>query len=492
MLLLRITFLVLALPGIMFAQGVMFGIDWDNPGTDVDLEQKILFFKQNGIEIIQVEGIQNRSTIERLTEEGFDLWLSSGIKFPRRFDFENSFDDLQTNITDPLHYYRNNRISFQRFSILENPQLFPGFEEKMERLISDVRSVYKGSLDVIVHQSYRGGPELNVPVSWSLTELDFASPLVRELEIIHLNRSALIPNPSWKLREILSEIPSDTLFVFLTDKDFIYLSNKDPHFLEVVNSFTSNRRAVIALPRVIPNPNENTAVSIALVVSIFIFLALFLTNAGYQRSIYRYLFNHNFFLNDVFMKRVRFGPDVFFSWLLTLIFGGLLFHLMFKVIFVGVNLDFMLHYVPYLVPLIKSGFWGGYFTGVFVIFGLQLLTIIWLVASSAGLVNITQVFQLFFIPQQIIVACSILATIIFINGGGSFWILFFGLIAVLSVPLSLTIISANISGYINNGKTRLLLLGPVLFNLGLTVLGGWLFINTPFGDSLQMLLQFIH
>lgn len=484
----RILFLFILLPGIINSQGIKIGIDWVIPSSSASFSEQISLFEEAGVSIIQIEGIIPLNQVQKLQNSSFQIWLSSGVKFTRKFDFRN-IQALENAVTDPLYYYRTNDLKIYRYTLIEQPQIFPGIGDSLTILINAVQNIYDGQLDILTHSDFNLQHDSNIRITNISREL----PAKDELNFdsyLYFNSSALKGRPSTILRELWSDPDFQNHIFLFSSEDFFHFANSDEDFIRLVTEFSKDVNAVVALQLTEEDARRGTTTeAILLLLALMIFMTIFLSNAGYHRSITRFTTTHNFYVNDVMMRRVRAGGDVLFAWIMTFLFGGILFHVTVNATSdLGTSQMLSIHY-PFLYAVVSSGTIPQLILSSVVIIVLQLITFIWICLATRLKFQPSQILQLYLIPQQIIVLLTIIALLIFLNNGSAAFLVIFTILGLSMIFLSFHIIAFDLVKYIQKYKLLFLVTGPILYTIILLIILIWLYHSTPLIDTIKLYMQ---
>jgi hypothetical protein len=484
----RILFFLILLPGIIYSQGIKIGIDWDTPNNAVSFTEQLNIFKESGISIIQIEGILPQNQIQSLKQSNIEIWVSSGLKFTRRFDFINT-NQLLNTVTDPIYYYQSNNLELLRYTLIEQPQIFPGINDSMRTLVQAVRSIYSGPLDILTHTQIELDQLLNVEIINTTRDI-LSIDTSLDTPYIYFSAAALKDKPSVILRELWSNPEFQNLTYLFHSEDFFDFIRIDDDFLKLVSEYTLDVNAVVALQ--IPEIDVRrgtTTEAILLLIGLIIFVSIYLSNAGYQRSVTRFTTTHNFYVNDVMMRRIRAGGDVLFAWIMTFLFGGILFHVtMNATANIGTSQMLNTHY-PFIYAIVSSGTIPQLILSSVFIILIQLVTFIWITLATKLRFQPSQILQLYLIPQQIIIIFTLVALLIFLNNGSAVYLVIFTILGFSMIFLSFHIISFDLIKYSQKNKLFFLLTGPVLYTIVLIILFSWLYQSTPFIDTILLYLQ---
>lgn len=486
-------FYFLVIPTLMFAQGgVQFGVDWEVPGSINEQKQQLDTFASLGIRIIQIEGIVDSETLGLINDTGFELWVSSGVKFYRPSDFPEQ-NQLTDKLTDPLFYYRNNEIAISRYTLFEHPLASSTFIEMLDEVIPIVRQLFAGPTDVLIAPGIR--QEISPLINIGLTKDNFVQYHIGEvpddrIAYIHILDNAFNVNAARQFRDILLD-KNTSRHVWIFDSHTLINLEPTSDFVRILKAFSTNSTAVVALGPELAEEDTMVIITIVILILVTLFAAIFTTNAGYQRSFTRYFLTHNFYVNDVMLKRTRFTGAVPLSWALSVFFGMLLTWITFDTVFNDNTTEMIMFHYPAFGNILNNGVLSVLLFSALSLIAVQFITFAWVATSTIGKSTFSQIAQIILIPQQLIVPLSIIASLVYLNTYSPIFMLVsyasFVVIVLISVPLT----SVDILRH-SQGKNRLnWLFGPVLFTTLLVILITYVVEYTAIPDTIRLLLSLV-
>lgn len=486
----RLLFFLVLLPGAIHSQGIKIGIDWEIPGSTSNYTDQLKVFGDAGISIIQIEGLITPDQIQELKRQPFEIWLSSGLKFTRRHDFKE-LNTLVNTVTDPVYYYRSHNLEIHRYTLIEQPQIFPGIGDSITTLVRAVQNIYDGKLDLLTHTPFEIANIIGVDVTRTMRHISNLNESQTD-SYVYLTAAALNDKPSAVLRKIWSNSDfQNNIYLFNSD-DFFHLIDHDADFLDLVSSFSRDANTVVALQMPQESPTSGTtSEAILLLIGLMIFITIFLSNAGYHRSLTRFTTTHNFYVNDVMMRRIRAGGDVLFAWIMTFLFGGILFHATMNATSGNVTSQMLEFHYPFLYAIVSAGTIPQLILSSILIIVIQLITFLWIFLSTKLKFQPSQILQLYLIPQQSIVLFTLCALLIFLNNGSPFYLVFFTILGFSMIFLSFPIISFDLVKYLQKNRFIFILFGPILYTLTVIFIFSWLYQSTPFIDTIKLYLQIV-
>jgi hypothetical protein len=487
-----LVFIVFIIPAQVFSQGVQFGVDWKIPESTAEQQSELNHFFNSGIRIVQIEGVVDESTIQLIQENGLEIWVSSGVKYLRPSDYSDR-QNLMDKLTDPLFYYRNNGIKIARYTLFEHPLQTSEFVAELPSFLSNVNGIYSGTVDMLystaIENTTTNGLSLGITIS-SFDTVFVNSINFEEIGYLKVLNSSFTPNSARKLREVLLRDDfNNKLWLFETD--ILTTLESNPELEKVIKGFSDRKNAVVALGPEIAEEDSLVVITIAILILITLFIAIFTTNASYQRSIIRYLMTHNFFINDVMMKRTRLTGAIPLAWILSLLFGLLLTWITIDSVFNDVTIDMLAFHHPQFGSVLASGITSTILMIAFGLFLAQVVSLLWVIDSTFNKASIAQITQILLIPHQLVIPITIVASLFYLNSNSPLILItalgFFVIILLLSIPLTCIDILSQ-----SQGKKGInWIVGPVLFIITLIATVVYTLNYTTIPDTINLILALI-
>lgn len=488
--LVRVLFLILLLPATICGQGVTFGVDWNPPASITESTKALDLYSEIGISAIQIEGILSRQLIDSVKSRGFELWVSSGVKYPRRFDFNNHFDSLTTAVTDPLYYYRGNNIPVARYTVFENPQNFDAFGSVWEQFESEILRLHPGIFDMrlsaALYQNFFENSHHSVTIQ--------SFPDAQKLHVsgipLFFESPSLDFNTSRKLRELVSSHENGKLTLFFPSEYLDVLMESDRNLADVIKAYSIDKKNVIALPAAVEPTDSDSVLIFVLLVAWTLLIITVSSSGSYYRCVYRYFFTHNFFVDDILNRRTKAGGEILLGFILAVIFGVLMFYAYLEVIMTGSVVELLHHHVPSIAHLLTGSPFLKVITLVTAILFLQLLGLLLILPSTIGNIRFSQILQIYFVPQQLLIPVATLFLLLLLNGLLSyFWLTalpIFGII-ILITPALFTML--DVAGLSAKSKARFWITGPILYIILLAAGIMWVRLLSPVYDTFALINQ---
>lgn len=486
-----LTLILLILPFQGYSQGgIQFGVDWVIPEEVSVQREQLRTFKNLGLTIIQVEGIVDQATVELIQDSGFNLWVSTGVKFYRPSDFPNE-QQLVDNLTDPLYYYRNLGVDIQRYTLFEHPLNSDGFSNQIDNHILVVKQLFDGPIDVLTVPSlsskFISKVQVGITKDAFSTEA-FAAILDDNTGYVYVLASAFSVNAARQFRDLLLNDSSDGIVWIFDSKSLIDLDSSSD-FAKVLKAFAANEKAVIALGPEVAEEDSLVFITIVILILVTLFSAIFATNASYQRSIIRYLLTHNFYINDVMQKRTRFTGAVPLSWGLSVFFAMLLTWITIDRVFNDVTTEMMLVHYPVFGAILNDGVISVLLFAAFSLISIQLISFIWVASSTFGKSNFSQITQIILIPHQLIIPLTIVASLTYLNTDSPVVMMIFYSIYLLIVLISTPLTCIDILRHSQGKKGINWITGPILYTILVISLIVYVVKYTAIPDTLSLILE---
>ncbi len=475
----------------LVAQGITFGIDWTPPTSQQDINKELDIYKNTGFSIIQIEGIQDDAIIDAIKERGFQLWVSSGVKFVRNYDLKKSTESIATRITDPLYYYRSKGIHIDRYTAFENPQFSDEFFTLWSEIGVQIPRIYSGLVDIKLSASVDlsennlSNLALNV-LEWPLSSnrLSFNPPLF-------LSEPILNENSARTLRLIINDVAHLTAPLIISSNYFATLVEKDPNIITVIRTYSQDSKNIVALPSNDQSSKSSSNLVFALLLAWTILFIIIKSSGSYFRSVSRYFLTHNFYIDDVMMRRTKLGAETALSIFISIVFATLILSAYKVIALNGIIEDIISFHYPISWELFTTNSAIAFLTIVGGIVCIQLIGLIWLFISTFGTVRFSHILQIYFIPQQlIVVATTIFILFHFNNFLSPFWLNTLPIACFLIVVLSPIFASFDIDEYIGSGRIRFWIFGPTLYLTTLLAITYWLYRGTAIFDTIALFRQY--
>lgn len=487
----RILLFVLILPMHLVAQVITFGIDWTPPVSRQDINTDLDFYKSAGISIIQIEGIQDDVIINAITERGFQLWVSSGIKFVRKYDLKRSSETIATNITDPLYYYRSKGIHIDRYTAFENPQFSDDLFAFWSVVNDQIPRIYDGIVDIKLSTSVDLS-DLNIShVSFSVLRWPVETGRLAANSPLFLSEPILDDNSARRLRVIINDVAQLATPLIMSSHYFGTLVKNDPKILTIIRSYSQNSENIVALPSSNQSSKSSSNLVFALLLVWTILFIIIKSSGSYFRSVTRYYLTHNFYIDDVMMRRTKLGAETALSIFISIVFATLVLTGYKAIAVTGIIEDIISFHYPTSWELFST---NSVIAFLFIVGGIvciQLIGIIWLFSSTFGTVRFSHILQIYFIPQQLVVVAATIYILLHFNDFLSpFWLNALPITCFLLLVLSPIFASFDIAEYIGSGRIRFWIFGPALYLTALLAITYWLYRGTAIFDTIALFRQY--
>lgn len=436
------------------------------------------------------DGIPGSTQARELGELNKPLWVSSGLQFIRSYDVRQSADSLSTAITDPLVFYRRLGLPIHTYILAAHPQT----SDVVTQFLTDV---YSG---MTFHNETRPAlittPKAAERFSDLNTELIFAIDEMRDLDIVpegstvYILPPTLDNQPAHNLRELLQTALHHNLILILPASYVLTLQDNDSRIIPLLNEFTTRSQPVFALAEPDSQRHYVQLTIIALVICWLIFGMFYFGNGHYHRGLKRYLFTHNFYVNDVMNRRLKIENDLIIALFVIGLFFGLFLMILAQAMDTALLSRVFSAYTPAIYPYITNEFivFGAGFTLGIVWF---LFGVIWLFAAGGGAVSPGQIMMLYVYPLHVTVPAATLIAVLQLNQiHGSIHLIITGL-TVAIIIISMIIAATDIAPYLQRKRRKFMLLGPTLYALTLGGVLLYLIIRTPFIDTLHLIVQLL-
>lgn len=482
--------LIIIAPLFVNAQGIKIGVDWEIPDDRQIAVEELRKFERLGVKIIQIEGIVEKSIIDEIKSRGFELWVSSGLKFTRRGDKteQHAFEDT---LTDPLYYYRSMSVTFPRYTLLEHPQIYDEFPDRLDAVLEVVMNLFQGDVDILTHSFFPVPRLSSLQLGIVLHQRDEIDNIPTNPAYVYLSQNFFGSHPEHQLRDLWQNDQLSRYTFMLSSATIFNILDANQHVETVISSFSRDKKSVVALPPLRLEESNNAVITILILIFTTLFIAIFATNANYQRSILRFMTTHNFYVNDVMMKRTRFTGAVPLSWLLIIVFGSLMMWLTSSSTLNASSLEMLRLHHPIVMDLTRNSIAGFALLFVAIIVTIQVISIIWIQITCWNRVSTSQILQLYLVPQQLIIPLVIFASLIYLNSDRADVILVLSLLTIAIVLISMPLVAMDIILNSSGKKTAPILIAPFLYSIGVIGAVYWIWAESVIGDTLRLIIQLI-
>jgi hypothetical protein len=475
-----------------YSQTVSIGVHIDQAidfNSDVTKEA-VVWLQSIGVEIIQIDGIQSIARVSDLSEKGFRLWIGSGIAFLRSSDVEANPERLTLGLLDPLRFYTSNRIPFERYIVTSHPSRA---DTVQSILSSTMRSVSAFNLDLNpgITLTPKEVTKFGIETSQILFAINDAQKVASlpNSSTIYILPGSLGIAPLRALRDIL-ELASRENHTLIFPLSYLSIMQLQwPESQAMISMYSSDPAAAYPLDRPTDSSYTTNIPALLFIIGSVFFLILLANNGSYLRAISRYLFTHNFYVNDVLYRRIKSGSEIPISFLVTGVFSGLLMHVVADALSNELVHQMLAYHAPLFSRFLDTGSPIPFLSGFIVFAGLQLLMAGWLFVSLAGQVSPGQILQLIQPPAHFILPVSSIITIFHLNGLFSYSHIMAGILSCFFIFIIFFIVSIDIYMNLQNNRGLFLLAGPILFGAILSISIWYLLTATPLIENINLIVQ---
>lgn len=481
MLIARLLLFILFAPGVLQAQVLRIGIYIDQQ-TAIESIPASFFL---------IDGILEPQMVASLMISGKPVWVASELNFTRSFDLRHHPDSISNSLLDPIIYYRRSGLAIETYIMGKHPQASSDIITFFEKSLPELQSLTTATPAVITTpKSAHTFAGLNLVEIVSIA--DYAD-LERSSDFLHL---FLLPefvqtDPANNLRFILDHAIDSNQTIIIPLSLLESVSDYDSQIWPLLREYITADTPVFAINQFSTKLSAHNEITGILLFVCWLFFGLFFfANGAYHRSLSRYFFTHNFFVNDVMNRRLKPESEVLVGLLVTSMFSGLFAVIMYE------QLDTWL--IGRLMDV--HGFWFfSYFQSYIAIFtvgALSMLTgitgiILWLTAAGAGKISINQSTQIVLYPMHVILPLASVLAIFQLNDVSGALPFLLGIVGFLTLLLCMPVCSLDVWGFMMQQQKRFTLAGPVLYTTMLLGILIWILFNTPAADTLLLIVYLL-
>ncbi|MCC5926096.1 MAG: hypothetical protein JJU41_05995 [Bacteroidetes bacterium] len=459
-------------------------------GTHIDARSGIAEAVDLPFHFFLIDGILPASDINTVKETGKPLWLSSGLQFIRGFDLKHHTDSLSTAITDPVVFYRRAGLSIHTYILAYHPL---ASEKTLDFLNtkhdeSPLAESSRGAIVTTPKASERLSPStfhhiLAIDELRDMESLPFAST-------VYIIPGMLDQSPALQLRSVLQQAIEQRHEIIIPFSYVQHLQRKDQRIFPLIAEFTTQDNPIFALSDVEETRPYVSITIMALLICWLVFGMFFFGNGHYHRALSRYVFTHNFYVNDVMNRRLKTENDVPISIFVISLFFGLFLMALTQALDTHLIFSSLYMHAPNLYAVMFNEFivFG---IGFAISISLILLGTIWLFVAAGGRVSPGQILQLYVYPLHIVVLAATLMAVLQLNQvHGSIHLLISGFTLII-LGASVIIAAADIAPYQQQIRKKFNIVGPVMYSLTIIAILTYLIVQTPLTDNLMLLVQLL-
>lgn len=355
------------------------GVVWDIPENRSAIEQQLSVFEDLGITHIEVEHPIQANALPILEASGFTFYVNASVPFLTKSELTDIKPSLLESYLSLASEYQN-YPSIGWMALLSDSQMYD--EEFATNFRSILGSVQENSgLSFYYLQGHQR-------ISFGDTEQSFGTSFVdTEFSIADLNAFDA------QFAETIATNSNQVLFV---NSEWLFQAIEDyPALRESMVTYSETGEWLF------PNPeaDQRSGISFHWIIVVLLvlwgLLAIQFRYLPYVRPmILRYFFAHRFYVDDIIQYRERnavAGISLIFSHAL---FGGIVFYILGNVLFSTNGLESLFHHLPFL-SLFGESYMSLFFTGSLIVFGLEILALLWLHLPAKNLQHISQTINLY-------------------------------------------------------------------------------------------------
>jgi len=461
------------------------GVRWHPvPANTGQALQQLQLFKQLGFSSIETDCLLPDTLIRTAERMQFGMYITLPVKYPTAHQLRTQDSLIIEQARKYFYHYRNNG-AIKAFGLWEDGQTNTGrFESRAWALYQKLSGLTDRPLYYITSfnrqdRLFDDYPMARLQVSDSINSDAklFSGYIYRPgpgtFNNLHTFRSALTQFASQ---------PDKTFFV--PAPWLIYQLNRHPELITDFRRYTSTADALFPVPgSAKPQPPSNW-----IVVFLVLVWGIAATHYSfvpiYRKSLTRYFFTHNFFVDDLMQWRTRTSLPGAVLFLTNTLLGAILCYDFAYVLLTHHGLQALLFHYPAL------GMFGQNRAIFFVLGGVafgiyQVICLAWLGLSNPAIKHLSQVLNLYTWPLQVNLIIVTLITTLMLSGTGT-WLIYLLTAAAVLLNLSAFFITAIDTAPYMDDKQAWFLLGAgfQLVLLGLAIVYTLQFTGLP--DVLQL------
>lgn len=425
----RATYFLLAVAFIIAGTGNAFprqsiGIIWENPGL-TEAEAQLDLFEEIGVQVIEIPSPVSTELLQILEERPFSIWIKTGHEFI-------TISELQTSRTQLLSDFIQKTDDLSSFLKVEAVSLLQNSEVRNENFMQ----VFNPLLDSLYASSNKEFYFIEGEQRYFFHRPNL--PFAKSFDFDGFNPQQLHQLNEWMTDDNSSE-------VILLSTDWIETAlDSYPELHRTFINYRSDNVWLLPLPEY-SEVDFSANVPVLILLILWLSLALLLKlNPVSRAMIMRYLLSHRFYADDIVNYRERSAAAGFTLLVQHIVFSGLTFWILSKIIFSETGVDAFFHHLPSFA-LAGRNYTSFFFIGMIISFLISFISLIWLHFSSKILKHFSQTINLYsgiFFLDFIIVTTMLT---LYLAGTGNALILMLGLLFLLCRIIAFYIVTIDVS-----------------------------------------------
>lgn len=474
-------FFLLIVPVMLQAQSVSVGVYID----------KQAHLDEIPVSFYVIDGIQDMQVLSSIKKAEKPIWVASGLSFTRSFDLLKNPDSLSNALRDPVIYYRRAGITIDTYIVGTHIQASSDLIAFLEASLDDI-SMLSGARSALL-TTVENASDFSALTATGIVSISQNTDLAltKAYSYVFLLPEFVEEEPAAKLRIALDHALTTGQGVIIPWSLLEHMSDSDPLIWPLIQEYMTAETPVFALNRSSTIQTATSGTIGILLLGCWLLLGLFFfANGAYHRSVSRYFFTHNFFINDVMSRRLKPESEILIGFLITSLFGGLFAICLFEQIDSWLVRELLDVHGFWLFDYLQNDAVVFAFGALSMITGISVI-ILWLSAASSGRVSLSQATQITIYPMHIIVLLATLLAVLQLNGVSGKLPLVIGLAGFFGMLMCMPVCSIDVKGFLMQQQMRFTLVGPVLYTTVVLSALVWILFFTPTIDTFMLLVQLL-
>jgi len=414
------------------------GIVWRPPNDLTEVHDELDLFQKSGVDYLVINKEVRPAVMDILNNYPFHIYVSIPNRFLTTSDLQNHFKQIFERCQNYIKYY-DQYSTVDAYGLFEYGQIqSPYFVTLIQPLISRLR---KNTTHPFFYLSNRDiKSDVDQILDFKILRLNngLSDTLIQNISATNIyvtesNGKNFNVRNLERLFKKAQEYHNPTLFF---SSDWLFsLYERHIQIFDYIAALSHNPNSLFSTKVLSKTAPASNWLVILLLLVWCITAVHYAFEPTYRKSIQRFFYNHNFFVNDVIERHTRLSTSGLIVLLVQSLIGGMFFYAIAQYSFSQLGYEALVNHYPFL------GFLAGHrisllFIGFASVLIYNLICITWLYFGIYGINYYSQAVTLQAWTQHInVINLSIIITLI-MSHSPAIPIYFFSLVFILNILLS--------------------------------------------------------
>lgn len=464
------------------------GVQWDIPADKATAESQLFFFRDLGIDRIEISGAPDEETWAIIDSLGFTVYGDLSVRFPITATFSDPDSLLVSRLSSRINSFAS-RSSVKAIGLFSYGHIDSElFQQALSPWLQQIRTAFQGEIYYKTAQS--GQKAIDSLFDFKLLRLpedSLSSAKAAAKGYLHVPGAGNRISP---VKGYLEKARQDSVSLFFRSGWLTDAVDRYPPLRTALQTYARSGEILMPLPQE-PNadPSQQDSIIALLIVLIWgSFVLNYSFNPVYRKAIFRYFSAHKFFIDDVMQRHIRSAASVIVILVQHAFLTGITIYCLAKVSFSLFGMEVFAQYVPFLflgqasfIPLIM---WGFLFSAVF-----SILCLIWLRGLNKEITQFSQALNLYAWPLQLNLILCTLSVAFLMAGTTLSGVYVTGILFFLVFLSAFVVASLDAARFVKNKKVLVLLGTTGLYLVAWSGLLLWIFSRQELLDIVDLALM---